>query len=62
MFAVELHDPHPVWGGDTVRAPFIFRETARVWAEREVESARELGMGSITFRIVPLSTSREPVR
>ena len=51
MWAVEMRDPHPVWGGKTVRAPFAYREHAEVWARDEVSAARELGMGEITYRV-----------
>jgi len=54
MFAVELTDRHPQWGGKTERSPFAYREQAESWAAEEVSAAQELGMGPISYRVFPI--------
>ena len=55
FWAVEVTDPHPTLGGKTVKAPFVCREHAELWAKEEVWAARDLGITGVTTRVYAVS-------
>ena len=52
QYIVTLTDHHPKLGGDTVAFRFGTRNEVREWAEREVQDAEAMMLGTrVTFKI-----------